>query len=179
MVKISGANTVAKCCANWPYSSCIVLGNCEGLPNLHDHPYELLVTRGNETEGNAPVEKSTQGIICPLFRLPPLTSLSIIFIRRNNVIRNTKINDFEKELTPRNDWFWTLLMCAQMDSDTCFIGFEDKVKHGWCFLCSTGWLLQEFVGDINESREEWSDEFRKDIVLLSEPNDTRWSEKRL
>lgn len=81
------------------------------------------------------MEESSKSIISPFFSLPPFAFLSFIFVSRYYFVRDPEVDDFEKKLTPRNDGLGALLVGTQVDANTCFVGFEDEMKHGRSFLC--------------------------------------------
>ena len=56
-----------------------------------------------------------------------------------------------------------------MDSDTRFVGLENEVEDGGCFLGRTWRRVQELVGDVDQCWEERLDKGREDVVTLTEP----------
>jgi len=63
-------------------------------------------------------------------------------------------------------------MIRKTDTDTCFVGLENKMEDSRDVLVCAGWRTNELVGNIDESGEDFSNEVGKDVGLLSETEGT-------
>ena len=116
------------------------------------------------------MEQPAENPIGPLFGLPPLTTLPLFFIKRNNIVRNAEIHDLEEQSTPGHEAFRALLITRQVQNDRVFVRLEDEVQDRRDVLLGTRrWRVEQISAKRDEGHERLLDNTCQNLTLLAEP----------